>query len=120
MAIALVAVGLFGGGFMLYALFQWQAQPQPMRHRNAIGRATAIPPLDIFKLEPDGSLVWKGTAADLGSAELTVKVKVLAFDSHSEYAIYSLETRSGFSRSTPQHNFRDPHGGPFTDPGRNM
>jgi hypothetical protein len=76
--------------------------------------------LDIFMLEPDGSFVWKGTAADLGSAELAVKVKVLAFDSHSEYAIYSLETRSGFSRSAPQHNFRDAHGGTFTDSGRNM
>jgi hypothetical protein len=24
-----------------------------------------IPPLDIFKLEPDGQLLWKGTAEDV-------------------------------------------------------
>jgi hypothetical protein len=107
--IGLVAVGLLGCGFMLCVLFHWtrDGAPQPIRHRNGIGsnderhckidasqrRAGAIPPLDIFKLEPDGSVVWKGAVTDLGSAELSVKVKVVAFDSPGEYGIYSQETR---------------------------
>jgi hypothetical protein len=105
--IGLVAVGLVGCGFMLCVLFHWtrDGASQPIRHRNGISsnderkieasprRAGAIPPLDIFKLEPDGSVVWKGTVTDLGSVELSVKVKVVAFDSPGEYGIYSQETR---------------------------
>jgi hypothetical protein len=49
-----------------------------------------IPPLDIFKLEPDGSLMWKATATDLGTAKLNVEV--LATNSPGEYVIYSQET----------------------------
>jgi hypothetical protein len=49
-----------------------------------------IPPLDIFKLEPDGQLVWKGTAEDLGTAKLNVKV--LATNSPGDYVIYSQQT----------------------------
>jgi hypothetical protein len=103
---ALVAVGLLGCGFMLYVLFQWTrdgVQPQPIEYRDGIDRSPSSeerhrktdtsqrPPLDIFKLEPDGSLVWKGTATDLGSAELNVKV--LATDSPGEYVVYSQQTR---------------------------
>jgi hypothetical protein len=46
----------------------------------------------IGLLEPDGSPVWKGAATDLGSAELSVKLKVVAFDSPGEYVIYRQET----------------------------
>ena len=49
-----------------------------------------IPPLDIFKLEPDGQLVWKGTAADLITAKSNVKV--LATNSPGDYIIYSQQT----------------------------
>jgi hypothetical protein len=49
-----------------------------------------IPPLDIFKLEPDGHLVWKGTAEDLGTAKLNVKV--LATNSPGDYVIFSQQT----------------------------
>jgi hypothetical protein len=49
-----------------------------------------IPPLDIFKLEPDGQLVWKGTAEDLVTAKLNVKV--LATNSPADYIIYSQQT----------------------------
>lgn len=107
--IGLVAVGLLGSGFMLCVLFHWTRDggPQAIHRRNGIGsnderhskidasqrRAGAIPALDIFKLQPDGSVVWKGTVTDLGSAQLSVKVKVVAFDSPGEYAIYSQEAR---------------------------
>jgi hypothetical protein len=49
-----------------------------------------IPPLDIFKLEPNGNLVWKGTAADLGTAK--TNIKILATNSPGDYVIYSQET----------------------------
>jgi hypothetical protein len=49
-----------------------------------------IPPLDIFKLQPDGNLLWKGTAADFGTAKLNVKA--LATKSPGDYLIYSHET----------------------------
>jgi hypothetical protein len=45
-----------------------------------------IPPLDIFKLEPDGQLVWKGTAEDFITAKSNVKV--LATNSPGDYVIY--------------------------------
>jgi len=32
-----------------------------------------IPPLDIFKKEKDGTLIWKGTAENLEVAKLSVK-----------------------------------------------
>jgi hypothetical protein len=49
-----------------------------------------IPTLDIFKLQPDGNLLWKGTAEDLGTAKLNVQV--LAADSPGDYIIYSQQT----------------------------
>jgi hypothetical protein len=102
--IGLLAVGFLGGAFVLYVLvglsrafsgFQWTpdgAPPQPIRHTRSQRSAAAIRPLDIFQFEPDGSPVWKGAATDLGSAELSVKVKVVAFDSPGEYVIYRQKT----------------------------
>jgi hypothetical protein len=44
-----------------------------------------IPPLDIFKKEKDGTLIWKCTAANLDAAKLSVKA--LATASPGEYEI---------------------------------
>lgn len=44
-----------------------------------------IPPLDIFKKEKDGTLIWKGTAENLEVAKLSVKT--LAATSPGEYEI---------------------------------
>ena len=46
--------------------------------------------LNIFKLENDGSLVWKGSAADIGTAKRNLKV--LAVDSPGDYIISSQRT----------------------------
>jgi hypothetical protein len=47
-------------------------------------------PLDIFKFENDGSIVWKGTAETLESAKLCVKT--LAETSPGDYLIFSPAT----------------------------
>ena len=47
-------------------------------------------PLDIFKLEDDGSILWKGTAETLEVAKLSVKM--LAETSPGDYLIFSPET----------------------------
>jgi hypothetical protein len=47
-------------------------------------------PLDIFKLENDGSVAWKGTAENLEIAKLSVKV--MAETSPGDYLIFSLTT----------------------------
>ena len=47
-------------------------------------------PLDIFKLENDGSIVWKGTAETLEIAKLSVKM--LAKTSPGDYLIFSPAT----------------------------
>ena len=47
-------------------------------------------PLDIFKLEDDGSIVWKGTAETLDIAKLSVKA--LAETSPGDYLIFSPAT----------------------------
>jgi hypothetical protein len=47
-------------------------------------------PLDIFKFEDDGSIVWKGTAENLEIAKLSVKV--LAAASPGDYLIFSPAT----------------------------
>jgi hypothetical protein len=44
-------------------------------------------PLDICKLENDGTIMWKGTAENLEQAWLSVKV--LAESSHGDYLIFS-------------------------------
>jgi hypothetical protein len=51
-------------------------------------RPTLMPrPLDIFKLENDGSVVWKGTAENLEVAKLSVKM--MAESSPGDYLIFS-------------------------------
>jgi len=47
-------------------------------------------PLDIFKLEKDGSLLWKGTAENIEIARLSVKA--LLASSPADYLIFSPET----------------------------
>lgn len=47
-------------------------------------------PLDIFKFESDGSIVWKGTAQTLEIAKLSVKA--LAAASPGDYLIFSPAT----------------------------
>jgi hypothetical protein len=49
-----------------------------------------LAPLDIFKLENDGSVVWKGTAENLEDAKLSAKV--LAESSPGYYLIFSSAT----------------------------
>jgi hypothetical protein len=54
-------------------------------------RPTLMPrPLDIFKLEDDGSIVWKGTAETLEIAKLSVRK--LAETSPGDYLIFSPTT----------------------------
>jgi hypothetical protein len=47
-------------------------------------------PLDIFKFENDGSIVWKGTAETLETAKLSVKR--LIETSPGDYLIFSPAT----------------------------
>ena len=63
-----------------------------------------IPPLDIFKLEPDGKLMWKGTAADLGTAKLNVKA--LATKSPGDYMIFSQATGNRIFIASDPARFR--------------
>jgi len=49
-----------------------------------------FPQLDIFKLENDGSLVWKKTAENLQDAKVTVKG--LATASPGDYVVFSQRT----------------------------
>jgi hypothetical protein len=44
-------------------------------------------PLDIFKLENDGSVVWKGTAENLEVAKRSVKA--MAESAPGDYLIFS-------------------------------
>jgi hypothetical protein len=46
--------------------------------------------LDIFKLEKDGSLIWKGTAKNLHVAELSVRT--LAATSPADYLVFCQQT----------------------------
>jgi hypothetical protein len=46
--------------------------------------------LNIFKLEHDGSLVWKASAQDLGTAKLNMRV--LAVNSPGDYIVSSQRT----------------------------
>ena len=47
-------------------------------------------PLDIFKFENDGTLLWKGTAQTLEAAKLSVKM--LVETSPGDYLIFSPAT----------------------------
>lgn len=49
-----------------------------------------VPPLDIFRVTPDGQLLWKTTAESLESAHR--RVRILMTSEPGEYVIYSQET----------------------------
>jgi hypothetical protein len=49
-----------------------------------------IPPFDIFRVEIDGHLVWKGTAKTLDVARL--RIKILIDSEPADYLIHSQQT----------------------------
>ena len=49
-----------------------------------------IPPFDIFRVEIDGHLVWKGTAETLDLARL--RIKILMDSEPADYLIHSQQT----------------------------
>jgi hypothetical protein len=49
-----------------------------------------IPPFDIFRIETDGHLMWRGKAETLDVARL--KVKMLMDEVPGNYLIYSQQT----------------------------
>jgi hypothetical protein len=83
-----------------------------------------VPPLDIFKREKDGTMIWKGTAESLEVAKLSVKV--LAATSPGEYEIVHHESgerivitfggdgQAQDNKACPEHNtFMVPHTEPL-------
>ena len=49
-----------------------------------------IPPLDIFRLDSDGNLIWRTTAETLEAA--TRRVGILMTSEPGDYVIYSQKT----------------------------
>ena len=49
-----------------------------------------LPPLDIFLVKADGSLLWKGAAENFEVAKLSVQK--LTESTHSDYIVYSQRT----------------------------
>jgi hypothetical protein len=49
-----------------------------------------VPPLDIFRVNPDGQLIWKAAADTLEAAK--ARVKTLMASDTSDYVIYSQRT----------------------------
>jgi hypothetical protein len=49
-----------------------------------------IPPLDIFRLESDGQLLWRAHADSVDSAQR--RVQILMASEPADYVIYSQET----------------------------
>ena len=49
-----------------------------------------IPPFDIFRVEIDGHLVWKGAAKTLDVARL--RIKILIDSEPADYLIHSQQT----------------------------
>jgi hypothetical protein len=49
-----------------------------------------VPPFDIFRVESDGHLVWKGAEETLDLARL--RIKILGFAQPGDYVIYSQQT----------------------------
>jgi hypothetical protein len=47
-------------------------------------------PLDIFRVETDGHLVWRSAAEDLGAAQR--RIRILMASEPADYVIYSQET----------------------------
>ena len=99
--VGLVAVGLLGCGFMLYVLVQWLQETVRKDLRKAerthifrvfAGFATShpsmVPPFDIFKRQPGGSVRWLEVVGDLEAAKLRVKELVECVP--GEYFIFSL------------------------------
>ena len=49
-----------------------------------------IPPLDIFRIESNNRMTWKGAASDLSSAE--ERVRLLMHSEPGDYLIFSQRT----------------------------
>jgi hypothetical protein len=49
-----------------------------------------VSPLDIFRVESDGHLVWRSAAEDLGTAQR--RIRILMASEPADYVIYSQET----------------------------
>ena len=49
-----------------------------------------VPPLDIFRVAPDGQLIWRAAAESLESAQRRVKILMAAHP--ADYVIYSQKT----------------------------
>ncbi len=49
-----------------------------------------LPPLDIFRVESDGHLVWRAAAETLATAQR--RVRILMASEPGDYIIYSQET----------------------------
>ena len=49
-----------------------------------------VPPLDIFRVAPDGQLTWRAAAENLDSAQR--RIKILMSVHPGDYVIYSQET----------------------------
>jgi hypothetical protein len=49
-----------------------------------------FPPLDIFRVAPDGKLIWTAAADTLQTAQR--RIRILMASQHSDYVIYNQET----------------------------
>lgn len=49
-----------------------------------------VPPLDIFRLTPDGQLLWIAPAEDLSAAHR--RIAILTASEPADYVIYSQKT----------------------------
>jgi hypothetical protein len=49
-----------------------------------------LPPLDIFRVESDGHLLWKAAAETLDAARR--RIKILMASEPADYVIYSQQT----------------------------
>jgi hypothetical protein len=59
---------------------------------SASDDSSMIPPFDIFKIEDDGDITWKGTADSLALARLTVAI-LMDTAAGADYLIYSAGSR---------------------------
>jgi hypothetical protein len=66
-------------------------------------------PLDIFKADPDGTVLWRGAAEDLVAAK--ARIKKLALSSPGEYLILDQHTGQRFSITLSETS---------TDPGQSI
>lgn len=63
-----------------------------------------VPPLDIFRVAPDGHLVWRSAAESFETAQR--RVRILMAIEPADYVIYSQET--GRKTVIHEHNPNDP------------